>query len=160
VAEWDRLNRPMSISFEYERVYAASAQQRPIVLTNLRNVDPATKRLTGATRLPLLVDSGADITMIPDNFARVLGVNVALLQEHSLLGIGGDEVCRGPQILTAQLCGLWLPIPVMFFPASRHSHRPVLGRKGAFEAMDLVFQHKSRRMLATLAGEQPGAFTQ
>ena len=35
----------------------------------------------------------------------------------------------------------------MFYPGR---HRPLLGRQGAFTHMNLVFQHKSGRMLASL----------
>jgi hypothetical protein len=149
VADWTRLSHPEQIRFEYERLYGGALGQKPLVRINLRNFDPATRRIAGATRVMMLVDSGADITMIPDSFSRVLGVDLTSLPQQQVGGVGGGEACRGPKVLTAELCGLWLPIPVMFYPASRHT--PLLGRKGAFEAMHIVFQHASRRMLATLA---------
>lgn len=120
------------------------------MMTNFRNLDPVSRRLVGSTRIALLVDSGADMSSLPDSHALGLGVRLSTLPEIDVEGAGGIERRRGPHWLTAELCGRWVPIPVTFFPVSS-KHVAVLGRAGAFEAMNVAFVHSTRRMLAALA---------
>lgn len=147
------LNPAESLTFDYYRQYDRVAEQRPLMMVNFRNIDPATQRMVGAARVVALVDSGADVTMLPDTVAPGLGVKTSRLPIYPMNGIGGVAACRGEQILLAELCGSWVPVPVVFFPGS--GQYPLLGRKGAFHAMNVVFIHSANRMLAATASAAP-----
>jgi hypothetical protein len=141
------LNPAESLTFDYYRQYDRVVGQRPLMMVNFRNIDPTTRRLIGAARVLVMVDSGADVTMLPETVALGLGVRTSTLPIYPMSGIGGVSACRGEQTLLAELCGSWVPVPVVFFPVG--GHLPLLGRKGAFHAMKVAFIHSANRMLAT-----------
>ena len=149
----DPLVPPESLTFDYQRHYSLAGSQRPLMMVEFRNVDPVSRRLVGAARLNVLVDSGCDVTMLPDTFASSLGINLASVAVRPMWGIGGRTTCRGKVPLLAELCGAWVSVPVVFYaaPAATGGHHALLGREGAFDAVNLVFLHSARRLLAARA---------
>jgi hypothetical protein len=105
--------------------------------------------LLGATTTNVLVDSGADLTMLNADLASDLGLDTTTMTEGTVAGVGGETTCYMPDAaitpVLANLCGRWTPVPVCF-EVGRDIN--LLGRAGAFEAMLVAFSHKHTLMLA------------
>lgn len=137
-----------TLTFDFERPYDLVANHRPLTLVNFRNEDPTSHRLIGFVRVACLVDSGADVTLLPAAMAVPLGIDLSTLPRRPMMGVGGRAYGTGAQQLRAEICGKWVPVPVSFM-APELRHTAILGRAGAFDAMNIVFMHSARRMLAT-----------
>lgn len=98
-------------------------------------------------RTAMLVDSGADTTMMDESYARRLGIDLSQYQPASVGGIGGFVPGRRV-ILRMLLCGQWLNVPVIFAPSM-----PVqlLGREGVFDKFFLAFAHGYSSFFASKA---------
>ena len=109
----------------------------------------ATGILLGAPqKTTVLVDSGADFTMLDDRLAPLLGVPSSFGRPISLEGIANNEVHGRLVPLKIGLCGAWIDAPVMFCP------RPdpqLLGRAGVFDQMTFSFIHGQSRLFAAAA---------
>jgi hypothetical protein len=121
---------------DYSRVISLGTVPRPDVMIWLRPVG------TDLRNVPVLftVDSGADFTILPRRFAASLRITVDGVRPRAGSGAGGMgyEYLDGGWTVEADLCGQWTEIPVRFF-ASDQARHALLGRKGAFDALELVF---------------------
>lgn len=112
-------------------------------------------KLPGApefSRFPVMftVDSGADITILPKRWAKGLGYSLDGLNPVRGRGAGEStyEYFANPRWKAdVRLCGEWTEIPVRFF-ASESARSALLGRQGAFDALELVFVQANRVMYA------------
>jgi hypothetical protein len=102
--------------------------------------------LLGSARTDVLVDSGADMTMLHAGLATQLGLDVTTMQQDTMQGVGGSTTTFLPATpIFVQLCGRWVRIPVAF----EHGRQPnLLGRAGAFDALIFAFVHGQHVMLA------------
>jgi hypothetical protein len=132
------------MSFDYFRSYDLVMMRRPLIMVEFRNEDRTTRTLQGAARVPTIVDSGSDVTMLQDRYAYSLGLDVTKLKETFAKGLGGRVRCTEPVPLLAHLCGEWVPVPVSFYSGTRS----VLGRAGAFDALRITFVHKDKQIYA------------
>lgn len=139
------LPTPVSIGFDHAQEYGGVDSHRPLVAIEFAGVD-AVGRLLGAVTTVVLIDSGADMTMLNLDFAGPLGLDLSAAPEEPVTGIGGDTYARRATVL-AHLCGRWVPIPVLFEPGRDVD---LLGRAGAFEAMRLAFFHHHHIVLAAV----------
>lgn len=100
----------------------------------------------------MIVDSGADYTLLPFWFAPALGIDLKRdCHQYSTVGIGGTEKVYFYKNLPAKL-GTWERIiPVGFL--AHDDIPPLLGRQGFLETFATVFF--SRR---TLFSEEPPKF--
>jgi hypothetical protein len=95
------------------------------------------------------VDSGADVTILPKRHAAYFGFKLDGVRPKTGPAAGGttftylDNAWR----VEADLCGRWTKIPVRFF-ASDQARGALLGRAGAFDALELVFIQARRVMYA------------
>lgn len=103
-------------------------------------------------RTSVLVDSGADTTMLDGGLAATLGIdlNDPRLPKGTVGGVGkgGVDVTRAN--VRMSLCGRWLTVPADF------THEPIqhpqlLGRAGAFEGLLVAFVHGQTTMFAAAA---------
>jgi hypothetical protein len=102
--------------------------------------------LLGAKSTNVLVDSGADLTMLNADLAVDLGLDIATMNEATVGGVGGETTVYEPTTpVFASLCGEWTHIP-MCFEVGRDMN--LLGRAGAFDSMCLAFLHNGAVMLA------------
>jgi hypothetical protein len=96
-------------------------------------------------RTTLLVDSGADTTMIDEVYAAFLGIILDQLPTIDVNGIGGKVVARRA-VLMMDLCGHWVPVPVWFYPNMMPG---LLGRAEVFDNLIVAFAHGQNAFLAT-----------
>lgn len=96
-------------------------------------------------RTTLLVDSGADTTMIDEVYAAFLGIILDQLPPIEVGGIGGKVIARRA-VLMMDLCGRWVPVPVWFHPDMVPG---LLGREVVFDNLIVAFAHKRNAFLAT-----------
>jgi hypothetical protein len=95
-------------------------------------------------RTTLLVDSGADMTMIDEVYAAFLGVVLDQLPTIEVGGVGGSTIAR-QGVLMMDLCGRWVPVPVWFCPKRMPG---LLGREVVFDNLIVAFAHKQNTFLA------------
>lgn len=105
-------------------------------------------------RTTMLVDSGADVTVINGGFARTLGLDLS--QRHypktTIGGIGGWLSVARAEVKMA-LCGSWVDVPAYFTldPLVPRQRPNLLGREGAFTSIVLSFVHRRQVLLAARA---------
>ena len=107
-----------------------------------------TFQLSGSTpvRTTVLVDSGADTSLLDGTLAQALGINLAQCPQVTSTGVAGTAVFREGLVLM-NLCGRWVPIPASFSNGPL-GHEQLLGRAGAFDALNLCFGHSQSQLLA------------
>ena len=123
------------ISFAFERRPSAlfGSVYRPLAVVELWS-----QKLHGWVRVAMLVDTGADYTLLPKVYASHLGVRLDRNAEvFNTMGIGGSErvylVRRWPMRL-----GPWKrQIPLGFL--TRDDVPPLLGRQACLETFKLTF---------------------
>jgi hypothetical protein len=144
----DLLASPVSLTFRYRRYYRLTQMQRPQIMVSFRNLDPQTGEAIGVpTRVNAVVDSGCDVTLIPGRYADTLGIrDITKLDEHQIKGISGRVKCYGQVMLLAHLCDEWIRVPVYFFSST--DRVGLLGREGAFDALQLAFVNEHRTLYA------------
>jgi hypothetical protein len=105
--------------------------------------------LRGSKSTNVLVDSGADLTMLNADLAADLGLDISGMRTETLIGIGGSTTGYFPNpadtFVFANLCGQWTVIPICF-EVNRDTN--LLGRAGAFEALNIAFVHSQSWMFA------------
>lgn len=98
-------------------------------------------------RTEVLIDSGADLTMLDAGLAVTLGVNLATMPPYQVGGVGGAVIGRLYR-LWLEICGRWILAPVVFAP---NRSPQLLGRAAVFEQIDLAFMHRESLILASAA---------
>lgn len=99
-----------------------------------------------------LVDSGADLTMAPQELCRQLGLHWQDGAPITLRGISQRKIClvqgriHKVDILVPDV-GVMLRLPVVF---ARGNAPFVLGREGFFDACDVTFDKANRRTVFQL----------
>ena len=93
----------------------------------------------------MLVDSGADYSMIDDSYARHLGIDLSQCPVQPVRGITGEGETRLAR-LNIYVCGSWLEVPVLFAP---DRWPQLLGRRGIFDNLFVAFVHGARMLFAS-----------
>jgi hypothetical protein len=146
----DLLPEPVSLTFAYQRQYNLTQLERPQIMVDFRNPDPESGQAKGAARVNVVVDSGSDVTLLPARYAESLGIlDITTLGWRWVRGISGHLRCYGKILLTANLCGKWVGVPVYFFLSDERVG--LLGRAGAFDALYLGFVNRHRTLYASAA---------
>ena len=151
MADFEPLRNPVHLRFDHQRTYPTLGGI-PRLLVDFRSVDRSARNvLGGQASVLVIVDSGADVTMLPWRFAAPLRVPLDDLPRATIRGAGGAGVpCSGKIRLEAQLCGRWVELPVRFFTEDVRTDA-LLGREGAFDALHLAFAHSRQLMYAAPA---------
>lgn len=91
----------------------------------------------------MLVDTGADYTLLPNVYAIHLGVRLARdCHVFETMGIGGQERVYGLESWPMRLGGWTRKIPVGFL--TRNDIPPLLGRQACLDTFKLtLFQHRT-----------------
>ncbi len=102
------------------------------------------KTAFGFEPLTFLVDTGADVSMLPRSWAERLGIKLKDLPSHHMLNASGKEVkvCRGEMTIKLQKNSEELTISCTF--AASDKVPPLLGRLGIFENFTLEFSHRKK----------------
>ena len=148
MSSFELLRQPYISRPDHRRNYSrvsGRAVPVPDVVIRLRAVGG------GLPPTPVLftVDSGADVTILPKRHAAYFGFRLDGVRPRRGRAAGGatyDYLDNGWDV-EADLCGKWTRIPVRFF-ASDQARRALLGRDGAFDALELVFVQARRVIYA------------
>lgn len=149
MGDFEPLPKAASLRFDYHRRYLGAGRV-PQLVVDFRSFDATVGNLLrGQASVLVTVDSGAMTTMLPWRYAAPLRIDLAASARTTIGGAGGARVaCYGTEWLQAQLCGMWVRLPVRFF-AEEERTGALLGREGAFDALQLVFVHSQQLMYAT-----------
>lgn len=130
------LPEPADFSYSHKGDYPDS---RPIITVEFAATD-AHGVLLGAYRTGVLVDSGADLTILEYGVSMALGLDLSDRAKHPLGqigGIAGGLTCVSATIM-AEFCGHWFEIPVLF-PMPPRPVQNCLGREGVFDHVGFAF---------------------
>jgi hypothetical protein len=87
----------------------------------------------------MMLDSGADVTMVHSDFAAKLGLDLTKMPPVRVGGIGGTTIAYEHTVL-AHLCGTWAPLRVLFEQGRAPN---LLGRENVFDRLRVSFLHQS-----------------
>jgi predicted aspartyl protease len=112
----------------------ASGIARPIIPIRVRN--PRTQQ---AVRFLALVDSGADMTLLPGELAEVIGFDLAAGERKNVSGVVAGE-SRPYYVHPAdiEVGGWWKKISVGFMPDLSSNNFGLLGQTGFFDRFKFV----------------------
>jgi hypothetical protein len=131
-----------SIDFPYRsRVEPGAAVLVPVVLAELPTP-------LGIYPLRLLVDSGADCTMLSRALGDLAGITVRSLPKTKVKGIAGQslDVYRG----TVSLCIANLNLPPIACLYLDLDNAPLLlGREGFFDLFNITFDNRRKKTVLT-----------
>lgn len=86
----------------------------------------------------MVVDTGADYTLLPRKYAGILGINFSDCLSKTSLGIGGSETVYLYKSLSIKMGNWQKEIPVGFL--ERDDIPPLLGRLEFIEALKVIFE--------------------
>lgn len=128
----------MEVSFPFEKRTSSifSVVWRPVALIEFRSItDP-----TVWTTIRMIVDTGADYTLLPRSYAKALGVNLERdCKPFETLGIGGHEVVYVYPRIKIRLGDWENEVPVGFL--DRDAVPALLGRQQCLEALSVLLEN-------------------
>ena len=90
--------------------------------------------------IEMLVDTGADYTLLPRKYAYILGIDLATeCVAKTTLGIGGQETIYLYKSLSIKLGDWFRKIPVGFL--ERDDVPPLIGRLEFIEILKVIFEN-------------------
>ncbi len=139
------LAAPRTIGFTHRGEYSGEPTGRPIVTVEFAVTD-SVGVLLGSYETGVMVDSGAQITVLEHEVALALGLDVRQFPLTFLEGaVPADRPdAEPPKLLCvevdllANLCGTWIEIPALF-PFKAVPVRNVLGRAVVFDRVRFAF---------------------
>lgn len=126
----------MKVTFRYEHVGKGpfGDYYRPIAKVTLKSI-----HVDQAVDIWMIVDTGADFTIIPRHFAQKLRVSLEKdCVKDTTYGVGGEQAIyylKSP--ITAKIGGIERKIPLGFFDSNEVP--ALLGRLGFLETFDVEF---------------------
>ncbi|MBI4663742.1 MAG: aspartyl protease family protein [Verrucomicrobia bacterium] len=99
-------------------------------------------------RVRLLLDSGADCTMLPKSMGELAGVDFSRLRRLNVTGVEGRGVKAYLGMVHLQIAGLALP-PIPCLYGSSDKTPLLLGREGFFDLFDVKFDNRRKRVVLT-----------
>lgn len=91
-----------------------------------------------------LLDTGAELTMVPESLAETVGINLSKCAKEYSLGIEGRPLPAKVGSITLRLGSEILPVRCHFLKAE---HTPyLLGRMDLFSRFDIFFHNQQRRV--------------
>jgi hypothetical protein len=112
---------------------------RPVITVEFATTDRHGV-LLGAYRTGVLVDTGADLTLLEYSVSLALGLDLsdrARYPKRRIGGIAGGLDCASATIM-AELCGRWFEIPVVF-ALPPYNVQNLLGREGVLDYVGFAF---------------------
>jgi hypothetical protein len=134
---------PSPAAFDYSH-RGDYPDHRPIITVEFAATD-SHGALLGAHRTGVLVDTGADLTLLEYGVSLALGLDLsdgARYPKQRIGGIAGGLECASATIL-AELCGRWFEIPVVF-ALPPHNVQNLLGREGVLDRVGFAFGRAER----------------
>lgn len=135
----------MTITSRYQNVNNSEGvlNNAPFINIKLRNKN---SKLINAIAL---IDSGADISVIPKDLANILGLNEKENTKGITQGIGGDVKVRRSYInviVSGKNEKYNLFIPVLILQDYNQDIPILLGRNGFFENFHITFQQNKKKI--------------
>ncbi|MDI6860281.1 MAG: aspartyl protease family protein [Methanocellales archaeon] len=125
------------IKFTYERqeskVFGTICRPIAEVFFRKRDTDRWVK-------MSLIIDSGADVTLLPKMYARTLGIDINECEEQETRGVGGSVKIYLCDKLQARLNGTRLQAKVGFVDTA--DLPPLLGRIDFFDFFEICFRKR------------------
>jgi hypothetical protein len=136
---------PVRFILTHNQNYRGHPDRRPEIEVDIATVT-SSNVLRGTVRTSVLVDSGADFTLLDAANAAPLGIDLARCPSDTLFGLGGSPFqVRASQVLM-YLCGRWINVRVYF---GSGQHTQLLGRQDAFDKLLIAFFHPSYDLYAS-----------
>ncbi len=108
---------------------------------------PITLRAQQELTLYALVDSGAVVSVFPEDVAKAIGLDLEKGEELYLTGVGGYIKGKLIPNVEAVIEGFRIQIPIVFVPYTP-IELAVLGRKGFFEKFEITFREWEKKLIA------------
>jgi hypothetical protein len=137
------LSTPASLAFTHAAQYDARPPRQPLARVEIASTTALGTLAGHPVTTLVLVDSGADMTMLEEALAPVLGIDLQPITPEPVGGIGGTVMARRHPVLM-HLCGVWMQVPVLFAPNQRTQ---LLGRTAVFDRLGILFVHRLNTML-------------
>ena len=127
--------------------YVSQGSRQPEINVEIASVT-ASGVLLGTVRTPLVVDSGADCTILDEAYALPLGIDLSQCPIGHIGGIEGGSIrVRSARVLMF-LCETWIDAEVWFQP---DRWPQVLGRQDVFDNLFITFFHRANEVYASTA---------
>lgn len=119
------------VTFKYDSVIDGEVNRHPVCIVTFNNDE-------GPVKLKMLVDSGADITLLPKWAGEMLDLKKTELKYIG--GIGG-RVGYYINYINAELAGKKITMPVAW--STQDTVPLLLGRQGVFDKFTITFKEKT-----------------
>lgn len=129
----------LTYHFKKERLEDGKFVSRPRILVTLRGEK-------GAIEVPALIDSGCDITVIPENIAAIIGLNLNGKKEKLYAFREFSEAIHSRVSITfvgkahRQNVTLTIPVLVVLSKGNDDEEGVVLGVQSVFDAFEINFR--------------------
>jgi hypothetical protein len=143
-----QLAKPARLAFTHQHSYGAAPPRWPMLEVELAVTTPGGVMVGRPITTSVLVDSGADITMLDAALAPILGVDLRRCPVQQVQGVGPAPIQARQAIVKMNLCGRWVNIPILFSP---NLQPQLLGRAGVFDVVSIAFLHRRNMFLAAAA---------
>lgn len=136
-------------TYEREKEVLITVPMKNVNWQDLGNVfepviDLPVKTVTSYENWEFLIDSGAVISSLPNDWAQKTGQDLAFMKRSTFRGFGGKTSFAYQGEMKVRLGEEDVVLPVVFTEAS--GTKSLLGRKGFFENYSLYFNHKEKRI--------------
>lgn len=147
--------------FHYKRFWIKQSEEKPWIVISRPIVPILISGPSGSARLPALVDTGSDETLLPYSVAETLGIKISNATKAEVMGIGDQplEVSYG----TIELCitGLieqfkWSTRVGFVKYGDPENESVILGHKGCLEFFQLFFDGPKKELEIKLGATFPG----
>lgn len=134
------VGKEIAFDWEYELVYGLGNIFRPYVPIQLKTKE------AGWKHFDFIVDTGADITMLPYYMAEILGVDLEKAQQDEFTGIGGHKVNSWKTTIQIKIVNWEFKIRAAF--TSDNLTPLLLGRVGTLDRkFSWIFDHKRKKII-------------
>lgn len=133
--------------YSHAAQYSSSGPRRPEARVEIAAVSPGGILAGSPITTLVLVDSGADVTMLDEALASTLGIDLTPITPQRVGGVGGTTTARLHDVMIG-LCGRWVQAPVLFSPGQPTQ---LLGREVVFDSFDISFVHRRNLILGAAA---------
>ena len=129
----------LTYRFKQEKLEDGTFVSRPRILITLRGENCNIE-------VPALIDSGCDITVIPENLAKVIGLNLSGKKEKLYAFRESSEAIQSKVSLTfvgkahRQNVSITIPVLVVLSKGNEEEEGVVLGVQGVFDAFEIIFR--------------------
>ena len=99
----------------------------------------------GWRNLDFLVDSGADVSMVPKSIAELVGLDLKKARKHRTYGVEGKGLLVYEGSLAIKIGTHQIKIPCLF--SSQEKTPLLLGRTGLFNRFTIVFENRTKNII-------------